>query len=123
MSNLKLNKLKFRYKNGTEVTLDISSNIIDDSNTEANFPHKSLLTNTNVWETCKDCANGSTTNIKFLKTQLSNMVQLTGLLDKLLKLLIKTSLLLTGIVPNLWLKGVLVLSGLTAAASSTDTHI
>ena len=29
------------------------------------------------------------------------MLQLTGLLDKLLKLLIKTSLLLTGIVPNL----------------------
>ena len=51
------------------------------------------------------------------------MVQLPGLLDKLLKLLIKIGLLLTRIVPNLSVKGVLVLSGLTTAASSTDTSI
>ena len=32
------------YKNGNEVTLNISSNLIGDSNDENNFPHKFLLT-------------------------------------------------------------------------------
>ena len=30
-------------KDGTEVTLNLSSNIIDDSNDETNFSHKLLL--------------------------------------------------------------------------------
>ena len=48
MSNLQLNKLKLEIKNGTEVTLKISSNVVADSNYESNFPHKLLLTNTQV---------------------------------------------------------------------------
>ena len=51
MSNLQLNKLKSekkRKKNGTEVTLNLSLNLIGNSNDAANFPHKSLLTNTQV---------------------------------------------------------------------------
>ena len=40
LSNLKLNKLKSGIKDGTEVSLSISSNVIDDSNDETNFPHK-----------------------------------------------------------------------------------
>ena len=47
MSNSELNKLKFGIKNGAEVILRISSNIIGDSNDENNFPHK-LLSNTQV---------------------------------------------------------------------------
>ena len=39
-SNLKLNKLKSGIKDGTEESLNISSNVIDDSNDETNFPHK-----------------------------------------------------------------------------------
>ena len=39
-SNLKLNKLKSGIKDGTEECLNISSNVIDDSNDETNFPHK-----------------------------------------------------------------------------------
>ena len=35
-------------KNGTEVTLNLSSNLIGNSNDETNFPHKLLLTNTQV---------------------------------------------------------------------------
>ena len=35
-------------KNGTEVTLKISSNFVGDSNDENNFPHKLLLTSTKV---------------------------------------------------------------------------
>ena len=38
--------LKSGIKNGTEVTLDLSSNVIDNSNDETNSLHKLLLTNT-----------------------------------------------------------------------------
>ena len=40
--------VKSAIKNGTEVTLNLSSNIIGNSNDENNFPHKLLLTNTQV---------------------------------------------------------------------------
>ena len=39
LSNLQLNKLKLRIKNGTEVTVKLSSNVAGDSNDENNFPH------------------------------------------------------------------------------------
>ena len=42
--NSQFNKLKLRIKNCTEVTLNILSNVICDSNDEANFPHKLFLT-------------------------------------------------------------------------------
>ena len=43
-SNLQLNKLKSGIKNGTEITLNLPSNVMSNSNGETNFPHKSLLT-------------------------------------------------------------------------------
>ena len=43
----KLNKLKSRIKNGTEVTLNLPSNGIWNSNDENNFRHKLLSTNNN----------------------------------------------------------------------------
>ena len=46
--NSQINKLKSGIKNGTEVTLKISSNIFRDSNDENNFLDKLLLTNTQV---------------------------------------------------------------------------
>ena len=46
MSNSQLNKLKFGIKNGTEITLKLSSNAAGDSNDENNFRYKLLLTNT-----------------------------------------------------------------------------
>ena len=42
-SNSQINKLKSGIKNGTEVTLKISSNVVGDSNDENNFPHKLLF--------------------------------------------------------------------------------
>ena len=45
LSNSKINKLKSGTKNDTEMTL---SNVVDDSNDENNFPHRLLLTNTQV---------------------------------------------------------------------------
>ena len=46
LSNSQLNKLKSGIKNGTEVTLKPSSNVVGDSNDENNFLHKFLLTDT-----------------------------------------------------------------------------
>ena len=44
LSNSQINTLKSGIKNGTEVILKISSNVVGDSNDENNFPHKLLLT-------------------------------------------------------------------------------
>ena len=53
LSNSGLNKLKSGIKNGTELTLNISSNLIGNSNDETNFSHKLLLTDTPVSKTLK----------------------------------------------------------------------
>ena len=42
LSNTQLNKLKLAIKNETDVVLRISSNVIDNSDDETNFPHKLL---------------------------------------------------------------------------------
>ena len=76
LSNLHLNKLKSTIKNRTEVTLNLSSNLFGSSNDKTNFPHKLLLTNTQVSKIHKVFTNGSSANIKFSKTQLSEIVQL-----------------------------------------------
>ena len=43
LSNSQLNNLKSGIKNGTEVTLKLSSNVVGDSNDGNNFPPKLLL--------------------------------------------------------------------------------
>ena len=48
LSNSQVNKLKSRIKDYTEVTLNISSNIVGDSIDEDNFLHKLSLINTQV---------------------------------------------------------------------------
>ena len=48
LCNSQLNKLKSGIKNGTEVTMKISSNVTGDSNDENDFPHKLLITNKQV---------------------------------------------------------------------------
>ena len=63
-----LNKSKSAIKNGTEVNLYLSSNLIGNFNDGTNFPHKLLLTNTQVSKICKAFANGLSVNIKFSKT-------------------------------------------------------
>ena len=49
LSNWLLNKLKSGTKNGTEVNLKFSSNLIRNSDDETNFPLKILLTDTRKW--------------------------------------------------------------------------
>ena len=46
LSNSQLSKLKSGIQNGTEVTLNISSSVVGDSNNETNFLHKLLSTGT-----------------------------------------------------------------------------
>ena len=58
LSNSQLNKLKSGIKNGTEVTLNLSSNLIGNSNDETNFLYKLLLTDTQASNICKAFANG-----------------------------------------------------------------
>ena len=70
LSNSQLNELKSGIENGSEVTLNLSSNVVGDSNDENNFPHKLLLTNTQVWKLHKAFENNSSANIKLSKTQL-----------------------------------------------------
>ena len=75
LSNSQINKLKSGIRTGTEVTLNLSSNVISDSNDETNFPHKLLLNHTQVLRIRKAFANGSSATIKFSKSQLSKMIQ------------------------------------------------
>ena len=63
--------------------MNLSSNLIGSSNDETNFPHKLLLTNTQVSKIHKAFSNGSSANIKLSKTQLSKMIQSGGLLGLL----------------------------------------
>ena len=66
LSNSQLNKFKSATKNETEVVLRISSNLTGDN--ETNFPHKLLLTNRQIVNLCKGCANHSSADIKLSKT-------------------------------------------------------
>ena len=63
--NSHFNKLKSAIKNGTQVTLRLSSNVVSDFNDERSFLHKLLLTNTKVSRICTGFANDSSPNIKF----------------------------------------------------------
>ena len=57
LSNSQLNKLKLAIKNETDLILRLSSNMIGNSDDEANFPHKLLLTNRQVANLRKAFAN------------------------------------------------------------------
>ena len=50
--------------------MKISSNVVGDSNDENSFPHKLLLTNTQVLKLRKDFSNNLSANRELLKTQL-----------------------------------------------------
>ena len=59
--------------------MKLPSSVVGDSNNEINFPHKLLLTNTQVSKLHKPFANGSSANKILSKTQLSKIVQWGGL--------------------------------------------
>ena len=68
LSDSQLNKSKSAIKNGTNVTLRTSSNMVGNSNDNTNFPHKLLLTDRQVANIFKAFANNLSTDVKFSKT-------------------------------------------------------
>ena len=123
LSSSELNKLKSVIKNESELVLRLSPNMIGESNDESNFPHKLLLTNRQILNIRKAFANNTSADIKFLKTQLSKIVQFGGFLSRLLSPLLKRGLALTKSVIKPLVKSVLIPLGLTAAASAADSGI
>ena len=112
-------------KNGTEVTLKFSSNVVADFNDQNNFPHKLLSTSTQVSKLCQAFTNGSSGNIKLSKTQLHmhKIGQSGGFLGRLLGPLLKTALPLIRNAIKLLAKSVLIPLVSTAAASGTAAGI
>ena len=102
-----------KIKNITEVTLNLSSNVVGDPNDEYNFPHKLLLSYTQVSRRRKALANNSIAKIKPSKTQLYN----TG------QSILKTDLSLIKNALKLLAKSVLIQLGLIAPASATGAGI
>ena len=92
MSNSQLNKLKSGIKNVTEAILKLSSNVVGDSNDETNFPHKFLLTTTQVSRLHKAFVNGASAYLKLSKAELHKIEQSGGFLVRLLGPLLKTGL-------------------------------
>ena len=90
--------------------------MIGNSDDEANFPHKLLLTNRQVADIRKAFANHTSTDIKLSKAKLNKM-QIGGFLRFLAPLLKSGLLLLKSVIKPL---GML---GLTATASATDAAI
>ena len=116
LSNSQFNKLKSAIKNGTDVVLRLSSNMVGNSNNETNFPHKLLLTNRQILSLRKAFANHTSVDIKLSKVQLTKMQK--GEFLKFLMTLLKSGLPLLKLVVK-----PLGLLGLTAAASATDATI
>ena len=73
LPNSQFNKLKSGIKNDTQVTINLSSNPVGESNDETNYPHKLLLINTQVSKIRKAFPN-ELSNVKFSKLQLSRMI-------------------------------------------------
>ena len=69
LSNSQLHKLKSTTKNETAVTQRLSSGMIDNSNVQANFPHKLFLADRLVSNLHKVFANNLSANIKLTKIQ------------------------------------------------------
>ena len=92
MSNSQLNKLKLVIKNGTEVTLKVSSNVVPDFNDENSFPNKLLLIKTQFSKLSRAVSNNSSDNTTLSKTQLHKIGESGGFFVTLLRPLLTTGL-------------------------------
>ena len=119
LSNSQLNKLKSAIKNKTDVVLRLSSNMIGNSDDEANFPNNLLLTNRQGVNLRRAFAKHTTTDVKFSKTQLPKIIQSGEFLVRLLGPLLSTGLPLIKSVIKPLAKSVLV----PLAASAADVGI
>ena len=110
-SNSQIHKLKSGIKNGTDVTLKISSKIVGGSNDENNFPEKLLSTNAQVSYLCKTFENNSSGKIRY--SQLHKIAQSGGFLGRNLGLLLKNEL---SLIEN-------VLKPLVKSVLSVETNV
>ena len=94
--------------------MKIASNGVGDSNDGNNFPHKLLLTNTQISRLRKAFTNGSSANIKLWETQFYKIGQSRGFLGRFLEPLLKTGLPLIGNVLKPLANSVLIPLALTA---------
>ena len=120
---MELNKLKSGIKNGTEITLKLSSNVVGDSSDESNFSHDLLLTNTHISKLREAFANDSSANIKLSKIQLHQNGQSGRFLGRVWQPLLKTGLTLMKNVLKPLVNSVLIPLGLTLSVSATDGTI
>ena len=97
--------------------------MIGNSGDETNFSDTFFLTNKQVANLRRAFANHTPTDIKFLKTQLSKMIQSGRFLCRFLGSLLKAGLPLRESVIQPLAKSVLIPLGLTAAASAADARI
>ena len=67
LSNSQLNKLKSAIKNESDVVLRISSSMVGNSNNNTNFPHKLLLTDSQVANIRKAFSINLSRDVKFSK--------------------------------------------------------
>ena len=104
MFNSQFIQLKLGMKNDTKVTLNLSSNFIG----KTNFPHKLLLTNTQISRIDKTFGNNSSAIIKLSKTQLHKIRQLGRLLGTFPGPLLKSGLSLMKSVLKSLAKSVLI---------------
>ena len=105
------------------ITLKISSEVVCDSNDENNFPHKLLLTNTQISGIRTASAKGSSANIKLSKNQLHKIGQSGAFLGRLWGPLLNSGLPLIGNILKPLAKRFLIPLRLTATASATDATI
>ena len=75
LSNLQ-HKLKSGIKNGTEVALNLSSNVIGEFSDKTNFPQNLLSTDRQVSRLRIAFVNNLSANMKLSKAHLSKMVEL-----------------------------------------------
>ena len=103
--------------------MKVSSNVVCDFNNENEFPHKLLLTNTQVSKLYKAFANGLSANVKLLNNQLHIIEQSQAFSGRHLGPLLKPGLPLIGNVLKPLAKSALIPLGLTTAASAAEAAI
>ena len=103
--------------------MKLLSNVVGDSNDDNNFPHKFLLTNTQVLKLRKAFTNNCSINIRLSKTQLHKIRQSGGFLGRILGPLLKTGLPLMKNMLKPLAKSILIPLVLIASALATDAAI
>ena len=119
LSDTQLKKLKTAVKNKTVTTLRMSLKMFNKND----LPHELLLTARQKSKLRNSFNNNMSTDLVLSKAQISKIIQSGRFLGRLLGPLLKTGLPLIKNVIKPLAKSVLILLGLTAAASVADVGI